>query len=79
MKVHLVLEGFRPGRVVRIRPLSWPDDAVPREEYTGGNREERFPSPDIFPKYYLTPRKPVWGRIPTLGRTDTIKHYEITI
>ena len=51
LKVDLVLEGFRPGRVVRIRPLSWPDDAVPREEYTGGRREERFPSPDIFPKY----------------------------
>ena len=51
LKLDLVLEGFRPGRVVRIRPLSWPDDSVPREEYTGGNREERFPSPDIFPKY----------------------------
>jgi len=34
-----------------IRRLSWPDDLVPREEYTAGNREERFPSPDIFPKY----------------------------
>jgi len=51
MKVDLVLEGFRPGRVVRIRPMNWPDDSVPREEYTGSRKEERFPSPDIFPKY----------------------------
>jgi len=47
----LVLEGFRPGNIVRIRPLNWPDDAVPREEYTGGHHQERLPSPDIFPKY----------------------------
>lgn len=54
IKVDLVLEGFRPGNIVRIRPLSWPDDAVPREEYhPDGNvsHEERFPTPDIFPKY----------------------------
>lgn len=51
MKVDLVLEGFRPGRIVRIRPLSWPDDSVPREEYTGSSNEERFPTPNIFPKY----------------------------
>jgi hypothetical protein len=51
MKLDVVLEGFRPGRVVRIRPMNWPDDAVPREEYTSSRREERFPSPDIFPKY----------------------------
>ena len=51
IKLDVVLEGFRPGRVVRIRPMNWPDDAVPREEYTRSNREERFPSPDIFPKY----------------------------
>jgi len=51
LKVDLVLEGFRPGNVVRIRPMNWPDDSVPREEYTAGNREERFPSADIFPKY----------------------------
>jgi hypothetical protein len=51
MKVDLVLEGFRPKRIVRIRPLNWPDDAVPREEYTGGRKEERFPTPAIFPKY----------------------------
>jgi len=51
MKVDLVLEGFRPGRIVRIRPMNWPDDGVPREEYTGGRKEERFPTPAIFPKY----------------------------
>jgi hypothetical protein len=51
MKVDLVVEGFRPGKIVRIRPMIWPDDAVPREEYTGGNKEERFPTPAIFPKY----------------------------
>jgi hypothetical protein len=51
IKVDLALEGFRPGNIVRIRPMNWPDDAVPREEYTGGREEERFPSPDIFPNY----------------------------
>jgi hypothetical protein len=51
LKVDLVLEGFRPGNIVRIRPLNWPDDAVPREEYTGATPEARFPSPDIFPDY----------------------------
>ena len=51
MKVDQIIEGIRPGRIVRIRPMNWPDDAVPREEYTEGHLEERFPSPDIFPKY----------------------------
>ncbi len=51
MKVDLIVEGFRPGKIVRIRPMNWPDDAVPREEYTGGSKEERFPTPAIFPKY----------------------------
>lgn len=51
MKVDLVLEAFRPGGIVRIRPMNWPDDAVPREEYTHGRLEERLPSPDVFPKY----------------------------
>jgi hypothetical protein len=49
-KVDLVLEGFRPGKIVRIRPMNWPDYPIPREEFIG-NMEERFPSPDIFPKY----------------------------
>lgn len=47
----LALEGFRPGNIVRIRPVNWSDDAAPREEYTSGALEERFPSPAIFPKY----------------------------
>jgi len=51
IKVDQIIEGIRPGRIVRIRPMNWPDDAVPREEYTDGHLEERFPSPDIFPKY----------------------------
>jgi len=54
IKVDLVLEGFRPGNIVRIRSMSWPDDAVPREEFHPDGsmgHEERFPTPDIFPKY----------------------------
>lgn len=51
IKVNQIIEGVRPGRIVRIRPMSWPDDAVPREEYTEGHLDERFPTPDIFPKY----------------------------
>ena len=47
----LIIEGIRPGRVVRIRPTSWPAVQVPREEYLNDNLEERFPSPAIFPKY----------------------------
>jgi hypothetical protein len=51
IKVTQIIEGIRPGKIVRIRPMNWPDDAVPREEYTEGYLEERFPSPDIFFKY----------------------------
>jgi len=47
MKVGMVLEGFRAGGVVRIRPLNWPEPPVPREEVLWGI-EDRFPSPDIF-------------------------------
>lgn len=53
-ETDLVIEGIRPGRVVRVRPASWPRVAVPREEYLndgGSGLEERFPSPAIFPKY----------------------------
>lgn len=50
VKVDLVLEGFRPGRIVRIRPMSWPADALPREEWIG-DMQERFPTPDIFRRY----------------------------
>ena len=50
----LITEGIRPGRVVRVRPASWPQVEVPRDEYLHDARdghEERFPTPDIFPKY----------------------------
>jgi hypothetical protein len=51
IKVTQIMEGVRPGRVIRIRPMNWPDDAVPREEYTEGHLDERFPSPDTMPKF----------------------------
>ena len=54
METDLVTEGIRPGRVVRVRPESWPNLEVPREEYLHDARdtlEDRFPSPDIFPLY----------------------------
>jgi len=46
-----IIEGIRPGRVVRVRPTSWPLVNLSREEYLRESIEERFPSPDIFPKY----------------------------
>jgi hypothetical protein len=54
LETDLVIEGLRPGRVVRVRPSSWPQVDLPREEYLNEgsvNLEERFPSPAIFPKY----------------------------
>lgn len=53
-ETDLITEGMRPARVVRIRPASWPDVHMPREEYlNSGNysHEDRFPTPSIFPKY----------------------------
>ncbi len=52
-ETDLIIEGIRPGRTVRVRPSSWPQVQVPREEYLndGSNLEERFPTPAIFPKY----------------------------
>jgi hypothetical protein len=49
----LVIEGIRPGRVVRVRPSAWPLVNLPREECIGdgSDPEARFPSPDIFPQY----------------------------
>lgn len=47
--VNLVLEGFRPGRIVRIRPNSWPRVKPPKEELINGF-QDRWPSPDIFKK-----------------------------
>ena len=52
-ETDLIIEGIRPGRVVRVRPDNWPQVQVPREEYLNDatNLEERFPTPAIFPKY----------------------------
>jgi len=52
-ETDLVIEGIRPGRVVRVRPNNWPLVDVPREEYLNdaNSIEERFPTPAIFPKY----------------------------
>ncbi|MDB5334447.1 MAG: hypothetical protein JWN70_66 [Planctomycetaceae bacterium] len=52
-ETDLIIEGIRPGRVVRVRPASWPELTVPREEYLsdGNSSEVRFPSPAVFPKY----------------------------
>ncbi len=52
-ETDLIIEGLRPGRVVRVCPGNWPQVQVPREEYLndGANMEERFPTPAIFPKY----------------------------
>ena len=51
-ETDLIIEGIRPGRIVRVCPGNWPQVNVPREEYLGGaSIEERFPTPDIFPKY----------------------------
>jgi hypothetical protein len=53
-ETDLVTEGMRPGRIIRVRPATWPRVAVPREEYLnegGSSHEERFPTPAIFPKY----------------------------
>ncbi len=51
-ETDLIIEGIRPGRVVRVRPESWPKMQVPREEYLfNPSPEDRFPTPAIFPKY----------------------------
>lgn len=52
-ETDLIIEGIRPGRVVRVRPGNWPLVNLPREEYLGDNSdpEARFPAPVIFPKY----------------------------
>jgi hypothetical protein len=47
VRVPLVLEGFRPGRTVRIRSHSWPKVKPPYEELVRG-LEDRWPSPEVF-------------------------------
>jgi hypothetical protein len=53
LETDLIIEGIRPGRVVRVRPGNWPELTVSRDEYLddANNLEDRFPSPAIFPKY----------------------------
>ena len=48
-EVPLILEGFRPGRIVRIRPQNWPNVKPPVEERVRGY-QDRWPSPDLFQK-----------------------------
>lgn len=52
-ETDLIIEGIRPGRVVRVRPGNWPELMISREEYLndGNSPEDRFPTPAIFPKY----------------------------
>ena len=52
-ETDLIIEGIRPGRVVRVCPANWPRLNLPREEFIGdsSNPEDRFPTPAIFPKY----------------------------
>jgi hypothetical protein len=53
-ETDLIIEGIRPGRIVRVRPAGWPAVNLPREEYLGdGNfsHDDRFPTPAIFSKY----------------------------
>ena len=54
-ETDLITEGLRPARVVRVRPTSWPDVHMPREEYVsdgaGFSIDQRFPTPAIFPNF----------------------------
>ncbi|WP_197167647.1 hypothetical protein [Neorhodopirellula pilleata] len=52
-ETDLIIEGIRPGRVVRVCPANWPQVDLPREEFIGdgSNPDDRFPSPNIFPNY----------------------------
>lgn len=49
IEVPLILEGFRPGRIVRIRPQNWPNVKPPVEERVR-SFEDRWPSPELFLK-----------------------------
>ncbi len=50
-ETDLIIEGIRPGRIVRVRPKEWPQVDLPREEFLGDGLEDRFATPAIFPKY----------------------------
>ncbi len=54
LETDLIIEGIRPGRVVRVRLATWPEVNIPREEFLGDgsfSHQDRFPTPAIFPKY----------------------------
>ncbi|MFM8903655.1 MAG: hypothetical protein ACKOLZ_01645 [Verrucomicrobiota bacterium] len=54
IETDLIIEGIRPGKVIRIHAAVWPNVHLPREEYLGDGEfrvEDRFPTPAIFPKY----------------------------
>ena len=53
VETDLIIEGIRPGKVVRIHPGPWAAVDLPREEYLGegAKMEDRFPTPAIFQKY----------------------------
>ncbi|MCA8986853.1 MAG: hypothetical protein KDA78_04395 [Planctomycetaceae bacterium] len=46
-EVSLILEGFRPGRIVRVRPAGWPNVKPPIEERIR-DLEDRWPGPEVF-------------------------------
>jgi len=48
-EVLLILEGFRPGRIVRIRPQNWPNIKPPIEEQVR-SFEDRWPDTSVFQK-----------------------------
>jgi hypothetical protein len=56
-EVDTIIEAIRPKRVVRMAPGGWGEGYIPREEFIGDGtfgHEDRFPTPEIFPKYSLT-------------------------
>ncbi len=46
----LILEGFRPGRTVRLRASGWPSRVKPPTEEQIKGPQDRWPSPSIFVK-----------------------------
>ena len=48
-EVPLILEGFRPGLTVRIRPQNWPNVKPPVEERVQ-SYEDRWPGTELFQK-----------------------------
>ena len=54
-ETDLIIEGIRPGRVVRVRPASWPQVQVPREEYLNDGQPRRaLPDPGHLPEILMT-------------------------